>query len=448
MRNRGIEIFLLPAQGEAGAALPAAGWHPLHTSELQQALAIAGVPGTALPAAMSAAHSAVAAQATQLHRLPPGLRELQRWAALAAALAARGWRFETALHTAWRQVYERTEAATAHADGVSAVARAAFDAFVMPCLQQGSDLILYRPAAWPHPLGTVAFAADSAAACMMRDAAVMLQHLAVLAAAEQPSSSVEAVQLGAMRERWVYDFGLAAAAATPASQLVRLLAGLSAPPCSSGTAAATDSSVQMALWCAPAAARVFVERCWGGPAQRRHRIAHAAALADQLGRLIMLSNSNSGQGSHAMAMASQMQQLVSGLLTHPLTAAAAALQQQVATAVHVPAAMLEFLPVNAAAAHQMERFLLAAGVGPNGVAPPMARLWQQVLEVSGKLAGLYHAVGAAISLCSAAELAEDAVAAGSPTLLQLSCWRYERPTVGVTRGGQLGNVTQGPCMPC
>lgn len=67
MRNRGIEIFLLPQKGEEQqqqqleqqeAALP----------ELQQVLALAGLPGSTVPAAMAAAHAAVAEHAARRHR--------------------------------------------------------------------------------------------------------------------------------------------------------------------------------------------------------------------------------------------------------------------------------------------------------------------------------------------------------------------------------------------
>lgn len=63
MRNRGIEIFLLPQQDEElrQAAQQA-------TPELQQVLALAGLPGSSVPAAMAAAHAAVAEHAGKRHR--------------------------------------------------------------------------------------------------------------------------------------------------------------------------------------------------------------------------------------------------------------------------------------------------------------------------------------------------------------------------------------------
>jgi hypothetical protein len=78
MRNRGIEIFLLPQAPErpvAAAAAAAAAAGPAGDSqqsaslgEVQQVLALAGVPGTSLPVAMAAAHAEVAAYAAERHR--------------------------------------------------------------------------------------------------------------------------------------------------------------------------------------------------------------------------------------------------------------------------------------------------------------------------------------------------------------------------------------------
>lgn len=57
MRNRGIEIFLLPEEEQSLA------------DDVESVLAAVGVPGVALPRAMAAAHRAVALHAEQAHRL-------------------------------------------------------------------------------------------------------------------------------------------------------------------------------------------------------------------------------------------------------------------------------------------------------------------------------------------------------------------------------------------
>lgn len=445
MRNRGIEIFLLP-QGEEEAAVAAVGapWHGgqgqqqgEQHAELVQVLALAGMPGTAVPRAMAAAHAAVAAHAAQRHRRPPGLRELRRWAALTAALAARGWRFGAALAAAWRQLYVRLEAASsAGAEEAASVAEAAFEAYLQPMLEaqrqgssSGGDLLLYRPAAWPLPLGVAAFAADSASACASRDAAVLLLQLAVVAAAElqqRGHGSAAAAQLGS-RTAWVHELGLGAAAAMPAAGLLRLLQG--------GIDGSTDSvtessdSSEAALLCVPAAARVFAERC--GPGQHKQR----AALIDALSRqLVQLLSAAGAAGGPAELAAQQASQLVSGVLAHPLCAAASSLQQQLAAAIQLPAAARTFLPLDTLASQQLRPFLLAAGMPAGGrgdtmTSGSMQQLWQQVHEVGSKVAALWPAVQAAVVLQSAAATADASVAAGSATLLQLSCWRHQRPKV-------------------
>jgi midasin len=62
MRNRGIEIFM----GSASAASTDA--RSAEAADLEALLAVAGVPGSALPEAMVAAHMACLLQATLHHR--------------------------------------------------------------------------------------------------------------------------------------------------------------------------------------------------------------------------------------------------------------------------------------------------------------------------------------------------------------------------------------------
>ena len=483
MRNRGIEIFLLPQQGGVPAQQE---MQAQEAAEMQQVLALAGLPGSTVPAAMAAAHAAVAAHAAQRHRCghgwwagtmscfdvygcavagrgkqshlhccigellstftppilgcrrPPGLRELRRWAALTTALASRGWPFPKALHTAWRQLYVRTEAAAAAgAEEAVAVAQAAFEAHVLPLLhaqrQAGGscDLVLARPAAWPQPLGAAAFAADSVVACVQRDAALLLQYLAVLAAEQlqQPGSlaAASAAVVGS-RGALVGEVGLATAAGMPAAALVQLLAGCDAASLGDAAAAAAAAAAASgALLCVPAAARVFAERC--GPQHRSLRAAYAAALAAQLQQLLAAGGGSAS--SQAALAAQQAEQLVSGVLGHPLAAAAAALQQQLAAAVRLPEGDAGFLPLDATAAQQLQLFLLAAGLQECGSSGgSLQQLWQQAQEVSSKVAALWHAMHSAVVLRSAAAAADGAVAEGAATLLQLSLWRHQRPKVG------------------
>jgi hypothetical protein len=106
MRNRGVEIYLLPepSPAAAGPSLKSADAQVPAANDLQLALAAAGVPGWALPQAMAATHQQLAAAAAAAHLPGPSLRQLRRWAELAGALAARGWPLQSALAAAIRQV--------------------------------------------------------------------------------------------------------------------------------------------------------------------------------------------------------------------------------------------------------------------------------------------------------------------------------------------------------
>jgi hypothetical protein len=374
-------------------------------------------------------------------RRPPGLRELQRWAALALALAARGWPFPAALRTAWQQLYVRAAASAAAGTAeAAAVAQAAFEGHVQPLVQHASgELVLHRPAAWPQPLGTACFAADSVAACMGRDAAVLLHHLAALAAEEQllAGNGLQAASwLGSSREVWVREAGLAAAAATPASRLAQLLTGRETD---TPAAAADADALSLTAACALAAARVFAERCGAATAHRDSRAVHGLLLLSQLQRL--LGGEGVGPGrSRALLAASQAAQLVAGVLAHPLLAAAADLQQQLAAEMRLAGADAQLLCVGGMAAEHMLPYTLAAGLreggGATSASAAAGRLWQQLSRVGGKVAALWHAVQAAVVLQSAAASADDAVADGDATLLQLSCWRHQRPKERARKAAQ------------
>ncbi len=362
---------------------------------------------------------------------------MRRWAALTTALASRGWAFAQALRTAWWQLYVRTEAAAAAgAEEAGLVAEAAFEAHVLPLLQaqrQGGgscDLVLARPAAWPQPLGSAAFAADSAVACIQRDAALLLQQLAMLSAAELGTARLADAAAAALgsRSTLVGELGLAAAAGVPAAALVQLIRGCRVDIPSEAAAAAEAGTAMLQF---PAAARIFAERC--GAQHRSLRAAYATAITAQLRQLVAASDSSasgSPSSSSAMLATQQAEQLVAGVLGHPLASAAAQLQQQLAAAVQLPDAHAGCLPLDATAAQQLHLYLLATGLQDDGTSgSSLQHLWQQAQEVSSKLAALWQAVHGAVVLSSAAAAADGAVADGSATLLQLSHWRHQRPKV-------------------
>lgn len=93
MRNRGIELFLMPPDALAGS------------EEGERVMIGSEVPGRALPSAMASAHVAFAQAATAAHRAPPTIREAQQWAAMTRGLLLSGWPLQQALEAAWKQTY-------------------------------------------------------------------------------------------------------------------------------------------------------------------------------------------------------------------------------------------------------------------------------------------------------------------------------------------------------
>ena len=76
----------------------------LQVQDMEGLLALEGVPGAALPGAMAATHAAAVAASTAIGRPGPTCRELRQWASLARELLQRGWTAREALAVSWRQV--------------------------------------------------------------------------------------------------------------------------------------------------------------------------------------------------------------------------------------------------------------------------------------------------------------------------------------------------------
>lgn len=128
MRNRGIELFLLPpspAPTPAAIAPKIKGSKPQATAEKEAGesgfqapptagdsgawavLATAGAAagGRDVLAALANVHARVCAMAAAAHRKPPTLADLGAWAGLACRLLARGWPLARALREAWSLAY-------------------------------------------------------------------------------------------------------------------------------------------------------------------------------------------------------------------------------------------------------------------------------------------------------------------------------------------------------
>jgi len=177
MRNRGIELYLLPstaASKEMGQA------------ETEMVLNLQGLPGYQLPECLAKTHQEVAGQAMQRHSRPPSLRELQRWGDLLVALRLQGWTLRQALVTAFEQVYLQSE----RSQDAREMARQSLDRHCSSLLlssplssSSSRSLLsrtLYRPASWPIPLSVSSFATDPILSQALRDSDVVLYHIARL----------------------------------------------------------------------------------------------------------------------------------------------------------------------------------------------------------------------------------------------------------------------------
>lgn len=173
MRNRGLELFLLPddltglsQEARAGDA----------TEQLQTVAALQGIPGDRLPHFMAAVHSAMRDQAFARHRRAPSLRELVRWVGLVRNLCSRGLRAEISFLKAFESIYiQPCDDVNLREEG-----KKIFHTCVAECPATAREL-WFQPGAWPVPLTVEGYAADSAAMTVNRDLAHVLQWAGRLA---------------------------------------------------------------------------------------------------------------------------------------------------------------------------------------------------------------------------------------------------------------------------
>ena len=164
MRNRGVEVFLLPPErpivDEKNVALPPPLCMPPPTptveNDIAKILESIGIPGGFVQTIMIAAHVNLGNFVSKPGMKGISSRDIVEWATLTLELLSRGHDVRVALSTSWSQVYMRGES--------SAVIReAARDAFKAACEHAFSSL---------HNISTGAHAADDATA-----RSVMLQPM-------------------------------------------------------------------------------------------------------------------------------------------------------------------------------------------------------------------------------------------------------------------------------
>jgi hypothetical protein len=226
MRNRGLELFLMPdrvsglgEEFESGTS----------EEDLQAIAGLQGVPGDVLPSLMVKVHGAVRDQSLARHRYaidklsnvctsvsyrtflcrrPPALRELIRWAAMFQNLSSRGMGAEGAFQKAFVAIYVQP----CDDPHLRDAAQHSFSAVAVP---QGEEL-WFQPAVWPLPLTASAFAADSEVCNALRDLSPLLQWAGRLGSSQATSPA----SLGG-----VPDAALVLTALVPGQTLGRFLLG-------------------------------------------------------------------------------------------------------------------------------------------------------------------------------------------------------------------------------
>jgi len=168
MRNRGVEVFLLPSRDVVEDAPDATLPDPLLTppatptadDDASKVLESVGVPGGFIRNIMIDAHAGLVKSASRPGARGASSRQAAEWATLATELLCRGHNAQAAMLASWSQVYMRGEA---NAD----LRRAAFDAFENACSRAFASLrriaagehdetdaharsVMFQPMCWPN----------------------------------------------------------------------------------------------------------------------------------------------------------------------------------------------------------------------------------------------------------------------------------------------------------
>ena len=290
MRNRGLEICVLPVDAVAGKELPALAEATSSASLVKAAgdarldavtlVMASGVPSRALAEAMVDAHAAARAESLRLAGASraPGRRSLLAWACLHCELVARGAAPQEAAAAGWDQVYVRPAVAYCRdavvaafkASQLSQVAGAAQSRGLLASLSaptsgdsrivsrlsgRSAALSLLDPGRWPATWSIGVAADDARLACILRDAGPLLRLAACMHTPEN-CAEVEGGDESALRQ----------------------LAALPGAHCVDEATAGTSSAAAAAMW---VAARHFMERA--APGDAHLRAAWLRSLAAQFG---------------------------------------------------------------------------------------------------------------------------------------------------------------------
>jgi hypothetical protein len=244
MRNRGIEVFILPEEQSQCRHPPEAKLH-----DYKSIASLHGLPPN-VTALMADTHRDVGTVASSSHRKAPSLRELHRWAELTAALCSRGWAYREAIRIGFQQIYLSPEySAFPH---VLENLGALFEELWREHCTNNNGQAFFSPCMWPVAQTVTALAEDSMAFAVARDGAVTLLHVSRLSAAELGElvpGNIAAEATLVTKHAW------AAAVLLPGKQLQQLLSGSDVHPNNS-----SGINAYLEALCALAAAGVSVQR--------------------------------------------------------------------------------------------------------------------------------------------------------------------------------------------
>ena len=381
MRNRGLELFLLPDPVTGLNEEVDESYSSLQ--DLETVASLQGLPGTLLPRFMTKVHCAIREETVSRHRYvliifmivccvsirkliilvffflnrrAPAIRELIRWAAMTRTLCARGLKAEFASLKAFESIYlQPCDDSYLREAGEQAYHANYGNSFPVPWKE-----LWFKPASWPLPLTVSAFSADSWAATASRDLAPILYWAGlVLNRSIAPRSSIASTDVEAENN------ALAISAILPAEALSCILLGKSVPEEQQLSDVMSEASVAAASL--GLAVQVLTERC---DRQGFHQAWAATTFTSCMNVLPADQVEVSVYGADATAHISNAIQCLAAYFSSPL-------------------------PANE----------------PN----------------SAKLILLRRALSIAVSLRQVATQATVGIHEASKSLLQLSCWRFENP---------------------
>ncbi|KAK9833665.1 hypothetical protein WJX74_002204 [Apatococcus lobatus] len=165
MRNRSVELFLLPQTGDQQCE-----------GEADEAamLAAEGVAESPILHQLVQAHQALVLQAQMVHRHAPSTRDTRNLAALIRSLVERGWSLQSAAQASWHQVY----VSGISLQGTTEAAQKIFAEHVqMVDGTQATDEVLARPSTWHLPLQLDHLAHSSSQQAILQDLVPLLMYL-------------------------------------------------------------------------------------------------------------------------------------------------------------------------------------------------------------------------------------------------------------------------------